>query len=241
MDKVQFLYRSQHVVQHALDLLFPPACAICKRSGSVLCSSCMASIPLLQPPFCLSCSSIHIVNGICQSCRYRPLQMSGLRAASVYQGALRSCVHALKYEGNTRLAEPLGNLLAYTYRKCNMHADIIIPVPLHSERQRKRGYNQSTLLAEVCARQLGLPFRHDVVVRTRDTQAQVGLSSFERQQNVAHAFACSPLFATSALSKRTIIIIDDVCTTGATMEACAASLFAAGVQSVWGLVLARPV
>ena len=111
---------------------------------------------------------------------------------------------------------------------------------LHSERQQQRGYNHAYLLAEVFAAQVGIPLRDDVLVRHRATLAQVGLKSGERQQNVAGAFACTPLFATGALFGRRILLIDDVSTTGATLEACAAPLFSAGASAVWGLVLARP-
>ncbi len=159
---------------------------------------------------------------------------------SLYQEPLRSCIHALKYEGNTRLAEPLGQMLAYTYRYYDLAADVIIPVPLHAERQKARGYNHATLLAHNLARHIGIAVRNDILIRHRATPAQVGLTASERSRNVTGAFACSPQFATGMLVGRTIGIIDDVTTTGATLVACAAPLFAAGATSVWGLVLARP-
>lgn len=158
----------------------------------------------------------------------------------VYQEPLRSCIHALKYEGNTRLAEPLGQMLAYAYSYYHLAADVIIPVPLHAERQKARGYNHATLLANNCARHIGILVRNDILIRHRATPAQVGLTASERSRNVSGAFACSPQFATGMLAGRTIGIIDDVSTTGATLAACAAPLFAAGASTVWALVLARP-
>ena len=119
-----------------------------------------------------------------------------------------------------------------------MYADIILPVPLHAQRQRERGYNHAALLARVCARLLGVALREDILLRPRATSAQVGLKIDERHQNVATAFDCTHVAATNILTGRSILIIDDVCTTGATLEACAAPLFAAGALSVWGLVLA---
>jgi ComF family protein len=227
--------------QQFLDMLFPPQCAGCKRGGHVLCPSCIARIQPLPSPLCQHCSAPLSPNGACKTCQYHPLNLSGLRAVSAYQEPLRSSIHVLKYGGNIRLAEPLGHLLAQAYMYYGMQADMIVPVPLHPERLRQRGYNHACLLAEVCSRQLGIPLRDGLLVRQRATQAQVDLHPRDRRQNVAGAFVCSPAFATGALYKRRILIIDDVCTTGSTLEACAAPLFAAGAMTVWGLVLARPV
>ncbi len=166
--------------------------------------------------------------------------MNGLRAASVYQDPLRLCIHALKYDGLTRLAEPLGALLAQTYVAYGMQAEMIIPVPLHRERLQQRGYNQEDLLAKVCAEHLGLPVHTTIVQRLRNTPAQVSLSAVERRSNMHEAFGCSSTLATAILSGRKILIVDDVYTTGATLEACATPLLAAGAASVWGLVVARP-
>jgi ComF family protein len=235
--------QSQRAIQYALDFLFPPHCAACQKSGDILCPSCLAAIRPLAPPLCPQCGKAiptYSIYGSCQNCATHPLHMSGLRTVSIYQEPLRTCIHALKYEGNTRLAKPLGLLLAKAYQAYGIRADVIVPVPLHSERQRQRGYNQTSLLAEVCARQVGVPLNNHMLVRHRATSAQVGLAAQERQQNVAGAFLCTPSFATGRLSGRTILIIDDVCTTGATIEACALPLFAAGAHAVWGLVLARP-
>ena len=160
---------------------------------------------------------------------------------SVYQEPLRSCIRAFKYDGITRLAEPLGHMLAYSYNYYDLTADMIIPVPLHAERQKARGYNHATLLAQHCAQYINTSVCDDILIRHRATSAQAGLSGSERSRNVAGAFACTPPFATGLLAGRTIGIIDDVTTTGATLAACAAPLFAAGARTVWGLVLARPL
>jgi ComF family protein len=168
--------------------------------------------------------------------------LSGLRVAYTYKDPLRTCIHSLKYGGNIRVASPLGLLLAKTYRASNIQADIIVPVPLHPERLRERGYNQATLLAKVCAQEVGVPLNTSLLQRTRATQAQVELRGYERYSNVVEAFRCLSHIATKGLLKRkVVVIIDDVCTTGATLEACAAPLFAAGASEVWGIVLARPL
>jgi ComF family protein len=121
-----------------------------------------------------------------------------------------------------------------------LQTDAIIPVPLHYEREQERGYNHAQLLAEVCAAHLHVPLRSDIIVRHRATAAQVGLNAQARQQNVVGAFECTQAFRSGQLQGRTLLLLDDVCTTGATLGACARPLFAAGAKFVWGLVLARP-
>jgi ComF family protein len=241
VDRVSIIQTSQQILQQALDLLFPPQCAACRHSGTVLCPTCMAAIRPLLPPYCGHCNTPLDASGICKNCRYAPLRLSGLRVVSKYEGTLRACIHALKYAGNKRMAEPLGWLLAQAYRIHGLRADIIIPVPLHGERIRQRGYNQAHLLAHVCSRHTNVPLNSSLLIRMRSTASQVHLNIRERHSNVAGAFNCAPTITRGDLRGCSILLIDDVCTTGATLEECAAPLFAAGAQAVWGLVLARPL
>ena len=226
--------------QQLLDLLYPPRCAGCRMSGHILCPSCLAQIPPLLPG-CRRCSGPLAPGGICLSCQSAPIKLSGLRAVSAYQEPLRSYIHALKYDGNTRLAQPLGALLVQAYCASGIRADGIVPVPLHSERYRQRGYNHAALLARVCAAQTNLPLFENMLIRHRATLSQVGLKPWERQQNVQGAFSCTPAFAHGQLRGRTLLLIDDVSTTASTLEACASPLFAAGATAVFALVLARPL
>jgi ComF family protein len=231
--------RWKRAIEQFLDILFPPHCAGCKKSGSILCSTCYVSIRLVSPPFCKYCHTPLGADTFCRRCAYDPLRFNGLRMVGVYQEPLRSYIHALKYNGNKRLAQPLGGLLAQTYRRTGLVTDLIVPVPLHAQRQQERGYNQAQLLAEVCSAQLGLPLHASLLTRVRATASQIGLSRDERLQNVAGAFLLNTHINPKAIAKSNILLIDDVCTTGATLGACAAPLFAAGAKTVWGLVLAR--
>lgn len=230
----------RQAMQHLLDLLYPPRCAGCQRSGHVLCPTCLAQIPPLERA-CQRCSAPLSPANTCTSCQSAPLRLSGLRAVSTYQEPLRSYIHALKYDGNTRLAQPLGELLVRAYGASSIRADALVPVPLHSERERQRGYNHAALLARVCTDRLDLPLFESMLIRHRATLSQVGLQHWERQQNVQGAFSCSHLFSGGQLRGRCIVLIDDVSTTASTLEACAAPLFAAGAAAVFGLVLARPL
>jgi len=220
---IHSVFRQLHNrTQQALDLAFPPQCASCKRVGTVLCAACFAQLQPTTPlPYRQGWSALQ-----------------GLVAVNAYQGPLRNCIHALKYDGVVRLAEPLGILLAHTYLNYGMQADMLVSVPLHSERYKQRGYNHAQLLARVCASTVGIPLCDDILVRSRATNAQVGLNAYDRRQNVAGAFSIMAKDATTTIHGRRIIIVDDVCTTGATLDACASTLFQAGAASVWGLVLA---
>ena len=241
MNTLKILDFSQQALHCLFDLVFPPLCGGCGKSGSLLCSSCATQFLPLRPPLCQLCHNPLTLAGNCQRCRYHPLALNGLRVAYAFKDPLRTCIHNLKYHGHVRLASPLGLLLAQTYRACNIQADMIIPVPLHLTRLRERGYNQAQLLAQVCAQAVGVPLNAALLQRTRATQAQVQLRGYERLSNMAGAFCCSSPIATKSLLKRKVVIVDDVCTTGATLEACATPLFAAGASEVWGLVLARPM
>jgi ComF family protein len=198
----------------------------------------------MQPfidPLCQHCGSPLPAPGAhCLSCQYHRVHLHGLRSVNVYQGALRHAIHALKYHDQQRLAEPLGLLLAMAFRHYGLHADGVFALPLHPWREQQRGYNQAALLARVCATHLKVPYLENLASRWRMTPPQVGLNFRERRQNVAGAFALTPEAPSRLSGCHTLLLIDDVSTTGATLEACAAPFYAAGVRQVWGLVLGRP-
>ncbi|GCE13246.1 hypothetical protein KTT_31050 [Tengunoibacter tsumagoiensis] len=152
---------------------------------------------------------------------------------------MRRCIHALKYNRQRSLSQPLGHLLYQTYQQRCIQADILIPVPLYPQREKQRGYNQALLLAEYCALFLQLPLQPQLLRRIRPTEAQVNLSGAERRVNVQGAFQASADASAHLLGKR-VLLIDDVCTTGATLEACAKPLWLSGALEVNALVLASP-
>jgi ComF family protein len=240
MKSKMVLQYPRSMLGHVLDTLFPIHCAGCQKIGQVLCPSCIAQIQPLPSPMCDFCGTPLSTYGVCKNCQYHRPKLSGQRAVGLYDEPLRGCIHQLKYDGNVRLAAPLGLMLAQAFRQYGMQADMLIPVPLHKDRYQQRGYNHALLLAEVCSAHIGVPMKDNILVRHRATVAQVDLHPREPYQNVAGAFTCSP-YANNVLNGRNILIIDDVSTTGATLEACATPLFKAGAEEVWGLVLARPL
>lgn len=231
-----------HIFAQFFDLLFPQHCIHCHAAGTILCSECQALVQRIIPPVCRRCglplsspSPLH-----CMQCSDHRLPLHGIRATGLYQEPLRTYIHTFKYRGQPRLAAPLGLLLAYTYQLHRLNVDLITSVPLYAERQGARGYNQAHLLAQECGRRLNIPVNNRLLTRRYDTVTQTHLTLEKRYQNVAHAFYCAKAYTTGALVGHNILIIDDVCTTGSTLSACASALFAAGAQEVWGLVLARP-
>jgi ComF family protein len=154
---------------------------------------------------------------------------------AVFDGTLREAIHSLKYRNMRSLAAPLGEMLADYWRENVLAADVLVPVPLHVRRLRERGYNQSELLAVRSGQSLGIPVVCDVLRRSRYTLAQTRLSGAERRQNVAGAFVCAGM----GLRGKRVVLVDDVCTTGSTLEACSIALRAGGARSVWALTVAR--
>lgn len=156
---------------------------------------------------------------------------------AVFDGRLRHAIHTFKYRRVTALADPLGEALARFWLQSPVPVDVIVPVPLHPGRQRERGFNQAALLAERVARAAGLTMRPEALRRTRATAAQMSLDAADRKTNVAGAFQS----ADATVRGAAVLVVDDVCTTGATLDACAVALKAAGATEVHGLTLARAV
>ena len=220
-----------------LDLLFPPRCVGCGRVGNYLCPDCRAGISRICPPICRVCGQPVRDRGPCLSCFENHSRVDGIRSAAFFEGPLREAIHAFKYDGVTALGGVLGELLAEGWEAFHPPTEVIMPVPLHRNRRRRRGYDQARILAEQLAQRLEVPILADVLVRVRETVPQVDLGAKDRLENVKDAFACE---AKGEIEGRAVLLIDDVCTTGATLNACADALRVHRPRSVWALTLARP-
>jgi competence protein ComFC len=211
-----------------VDLLIPPVCAGCGAEGDVLCQRCREPLHrrLREPPGLPIGLPGELPDGLVQ-----------LEWCAAYTGPVRSALHALKYEGERRLAWPLGAALAARWRAAGAPGDVLVPVPVHAARLRARGYDQAVLLAEAAGRSLGLPVVR-ALRRTRATRAQYQLGRAGRAENVGGMFEVVPELA-AAVSGRWVIVVDDILTTGATLGACARSLSGGGAAAVAGLAVAR--
>lgn len=234
-----------------LAVLLAPACAACNASlpypaRGPVCQSCWDAIRSFTPPLCRRCGDplpswrvISVEAGVCPRCRRRSSALTESRAIGPYEGSLRAIVHAFKYGGCRSLARGLGARLRESAAGLLGNADIVVPVPLHRSRRRGRGFNQARELA----RHLGLPLV-DALRRTRATPSQTDLPAAARHGNVRDAFALArrqlPWLALNVEGLR-IVLVDDVSTTGATIEACARVLRAAGAADVSAVTAARVV
>ena len=223
------------MLEAVLDLLLPPRCGGCDALGSHFCSRCLVSIRRLEEPLCRRCGiELAFARAYC-GCRGRLRAIARIRSAGAYEGPLERAVHRFKYDRRRSLAGPLAAVLADLVRPECEKAELVVPVPLHPRRLRQRGFNQAALLANELRRRTGLGRPEGELLRVRDTPPQVGLDQLRRLANVRLAFA----WRGKNLSGEPVIVLDDVTTTGATLDACASALRGAGSGAVIGLTLAR--
>ncbi len=214
----------------ALDLALPPTCAGCGREGAPICDACRPGLSVRRGrPGGLP---IGLPSDV-------PLPILQLEWCAPYAGLARRALHGLKYGGERRLADPLGRAMAERWREAGAGGDLLVPVPVHPDRRRVRGYDQAELLARSAGACLGLPVV-PALQRARATRPQYELGRELRAANVAGAFAVVPSATVrAAMRGRWIVLVDDVATTGATLVACADALLGAGAAGVSALTLAR--
>ncbi|MBA7618916.1 hypothetical protein ES703_26248 [subsurface metagenome] len=221
-----------------LDFLFPQWCIGCGREGEFICSSCRRSLPRVMPPLCPRCGKPQSSGILCPACVGWQAKIDGIRSPFRFDGVMRQAIHQLKYRNLRALAGPLTELLSDYLAINPIAGEVLVPVPLHQKRLRERGYNQSILLAKELGKLNNLPVVDDCLIRQRHAPPQARTSTVEeRRGNVDSAFACRD----HRLNGKQVLLIDDVSTSGATLDACATALKAAGATSVWGLVLAREI
>ena len=192
----------------------------------------------MLPPLCPKCGRPQASGIVCPSCRQRQTEIDGIRSLFHFDEVIRNAIHQLKYHNLKAISPCLAELLAGYLQSNPLPGEALVPVPLHPQRLKERGYNQSGLLAQELGKLTNLPVIEDCLIRVKQALPQVRTSNREeRQKNVANAFACRD----DRVNDKGIILIDDVCTSGATLESCAAALKSKGAISVWGLTLAREI
>lgn len=219
-----------------LDVFFPPVCGGCGRRGNTWCDECQQSLNLLQFPVCDTCGSgITHPSANCQYCSLlNPLYRSA-RSYAYYESRLRNAIHRLKYHRDLSMGVIFSAMLLSLLPQLQWSFDLVIPVPLSKSRFRQRGYNQAALIAYPFALGCGKGYSSKALWRLKDTPSQVNLSHAERVANVVGAFSAEK----KLIQDKNILIIDDVYTTGATLNACTHALRHAGGENVYCMTVAR--
>jgi ComF family protein len=235
-------------LERLFQFFLPHPCPCCEKflteGSSGICSDCLAEIHWVEPPFCTVCGTPFLSKvgeaHACGSCLVKKRYFTTARALGYYEGPLQQAIHRWKYEGRTSLTVHFGEWLAAGLpRYWPSHSfDLLIPVPLHVRRLRERGFNQALLLVKELSRHTGIPFHARVLQKKRHTLPQVDLSRAEREREIKGVFH---VLAPERVEKKTILLVDDVYTTGATVNECSRALLAAGAQQVDVLTVAHAI
>jgi len=229
----------ERVKETALSLLFPRRCPVCGEivlpKGQRICPPCVKKLDFVREPRCLKCGRTLADEQAryCHSCETRERSFEKNLALLFYDDCMRRTMAAVKYHHKKEYLAPLGRLLALKFAAelKNFRADCLLPVPLHPERRRSRGFNQAEELSRELARETGIPLFTDVLLREKKTVAQKSLGADARIRNLASAFRAEEGLVRERKIRR-VILVDDIYTTGSTLEACSQVLRAAGVERV---------
>ncbi len=224
-----------------VDLLFPKRCLQCGRSGTYICTNCIAKVKLAKQ-LCIECQK-PAIDGITHVGCLKPFGLNGVLAGYEYRGVIKRVVKSIKYRFATDMAEEVAGLLVNQLQdgiNALPENSLIIPVPLHERRQRWRGFNQAEELGRIIARKMGWRFHPSLMLRTKYTIPQVELKGDNRRSNIKRAFGLNPRYQKSINNHQSLIVFDDVVTTGATIrEVCKVIKHYNKSLSVWGLSIAR--
>jgi len=228
-----------------INIVYPNVCLLCRRQISqdaqLICVNCTSVLKNNAPPFCQKCGRQLITHnelGLCALCQRNKLHFKRAYSAFLYAGEIRQLISLFKYKGKMSLSRPLANMLTEFVKQYKIplqQMDVIMPIPLHSARLREREYNQSQLLAQELVNKFDLRLDTKSLMRARNTIPQVNLSDKQRWQNISGAFK---LRKTKSISNKTVLLVDDLMTTGATCSEAACILRDGGAKEVYVLTLA---
>ena len=218
-----------------VDLLFPPICGGCEDAGVRWCEKCQKNIKPIPEPKCKACGLPQLRAGICHSCQQLQPAYQELRSWAAFDGGIRKALHRIKYRQDLGLGDALVLDMLEYIESLNWQIDMVVPVPLGKKRFRERGYNQVGLIARPLALAKGWSYAPRSLRRDKETASQVGLSADEREKNVRNAFIADR----KKVAGKTVLVVDDVSTTGATLNSCAKALINGGAREIYALSVAR--
>jgi competence protein ComFC len=210
-------------------------CGGCGKVGWRWCPECQARVPRINKPFCETCGIPTKEADTCEKCKLNPPAYRMMRSWAVFDSPIQNGLHTMKYRGNIGLGESIAIQLVDFVHSLKWPIEIMMPVPLGKNRLKERGYNQVGLVARPLAYRLGLKYEPDALWKMRETRSQVGLTVSQRRENVHNAYRADP----KIVNRKSILIMDDVATTGSTISACTEALLSAGAQEIYVLTIAR--
>ena len=237
-----------HTFRWVVNLVFPPVCPVCKtrldrkEQDLIICTNCRTAIRPVCPPVC-PCCGLPVPAGdgtgyLCGSCLQEKRYFDVHRTSSLYEGVLKEAIYRFKYGGIFPLATVFGDLLQPTLTALSHDypVDVMIPVPLHIRRLRERGFNQALLLVKELNKRFGIPYGERTLKKVKDTPVQSALKKKERRKNLRGAFEVQDQ---TAIAGKAVVLVDDVYTSGATVNECSRALLKAGAARVAVLTVAR--
>ena len=219
------------------DLIFPKKCVGCGEDGSWLCEKCFQKIVIIKAPFCPFCHRLTPLGQYCSRCRAKH-NLSGVIIAAHYENPLKEAIHKFKFDKIKELAEPLSELMILRLEEGFPAGDLVlVSIPLSREREAERGFNQAQVLAKKLAEVFEIPLLVLALKKIKDVLPQMKLKRSERLANIKGVFGLGK--ESGKVKNKTVLLVDDVMTTGATLNEAARVLKKAGARRVWGLVLAK--
>lgn len=225
-----------------LDLVFPKTCLSCGREGKYICENCLAKVRILKPA-CPYCEKDSIDGFTHTKCR-KKYGLDGLTSIWKYEGVIKKAILALKFKYATEVGVELSRRFVFAlqsqYTKYYIpHTGTLAPIPIHWQRENVRGFNQSEEIGRIVAKEMSWKFVPDLLIKNKSTTSQVELSVEDRKQNLHGVFSLNPIHKSLFINLESIVIFDDVFTTGSTLHEAAKVAKHAGAKKVWGLTIAR--
>ncbi len=239
MSKVNF----KKIAKFFLDLIFPIFCFACGQDGCYLCENCSKKIFQNIKFTCPVCQKLSFCGRTCPDCQ-RKTYLDGLIWIAPYQNqTIRKMIHSFKYEFAKDLAKTLASLMIKTILTSELinlfspkKSWLIVPIPIQNKKLKERGFNQAELLAREISNQTKIPFETKILIKIKNTPSQTTLQEEERRKNVKNVFSVKN---SNLIKNKNIVLVDDVVTTGATLDEAAKTLKSAGAKMIWGLALAK--
>lgn len=241
------------LLKYLIDIIYPPRCHICgefldsedslyEKRRLLICDRCFMGLPFLHSPKCPICSvplpDVGLKDHLCERCIQRPPYFTGIYSPFIYKNGLRDAIHEMKYNGKPQIGKTLGKLLSLYLDSSILKSPIslVIPVPLHTKRLKSRGYNQSIIIARCLSQTFHVDLDFTSLIRSVNTDPQVELPMDRRRKNVKNAFS---VINKENIRGREVVLVDDVATTGSTLNECSRVLRKAGARRVFCVVVAR--